>query len=231
MKKKIIIIVSIIVGLLLIAGITLFVLYKVYTRPVEEVDDRSPEEIRIAEFAEKIYETIPSEAYKNFKFTYEIEGFEDLTVTYESKDKEFLSNKGIIFRTENDRLVKVEYTIKYLDLTKVYNKDVKVMGIKSGDAFSYIYNVINSELDEISSDSKLPTSIKYFESAELIWNTSVIKQETSEVTSDIIIEYIDDIPYIKFVVADSEYPCLISVKIKYYGITRSLNVLVFTKTK
>lgn len=145
--------------------------------------------------------------------------------------KKKLRKINIIFRTENDRIVNIEYTIKYLDLIKVYNKDVKVMGVKSGDAFTYIYNAINSELNGLSSDSKLPTTIKYFESAKLSWNTSVIKQETSKVTSDIIIEYINDIPYIKFGVADSEYLCLITVKIKYYCFTRSLNVLVFTKSK
>lgn len=230
MKKKIIIIVSIVVGLLLITGITLFVLYKIYTRPAEEVDDRSPEEIRIAEFAEKIYESIPSEVYENFSFSYEFTGFEDLSVTYESRNKEFLTNKGIIFRTENDRIVNVEYIITYLDLVKVYDKDVKIVGTRDGNAFSYIFNSISNEIKNIENNSKLPTKIRYFESAELVWNTKVTKQENSEITNDIIIEYIDDVPYIKFGIAESKYPCLIFVKVKYYGITRNLNILVFTKT-
>ena len=216
-KSRLILIICLTAAFLAAVGVGLFFLLR--DRAANEGQDY------LLQLREILFEVLPSEAEDDVIFPTVIEGYEDVTIVYQSQNEAILTSEGKVKRGLEDVNVLLLVTLSHPEYETVsFQKGIQVKKLVGTEVLEFAYDQVVID-PENADGAVLPVSIPEY---GITITYEPFAMRNGEYVRSISVEVQDDKAIVHVSAQGERKACSIVAKFTFAGSTFTHNYLVYT---
>ena len=215
-KKKLILIICLAAVFLIAAGVGLYFLLR----------DNGPGEDRfLLDMRQVVFDALPAEVEGDVTFPTSFEGYEGVTIAYQSSNEAALTSDGKVRRTLEDVNVTLTVTLSHPEHETVsFQKNVQVKKMESSEALEFAYSQV--VIDRENADGTvLPVSIPEY---GITITYEPYAMLNGEYERSVAVEVLPDRAVIHVSPCGERKVVMIVAKFEFYGNVSTRNYPVYT---